>query len=368
MPVKLGTPEEERRAEVKLLGGIIGGQGLIPKEPTRSTVKSDLEQREAPLKGAPQARGMFRGPGMSGLLADLAQVFSARDPKSWQHQLGGMVATKATADVFSKYTKNLEDIISGESEAGTAMEGLTPLEQQRIAPEARAMSLEAIVAGEKMKQAERRVGVEEERAEALKGYYEDIGSYYEYLQTKPVEERDRFVTTEVGAPGGMKQKMVYNLDTKESALIGDPYEFGAQPREDMPVGQKANLIRGLERDAALEAGRMLEMQGVGKVVMAPDGSVTFRFADPKMDPVTFENAKKRALFRSVTQQLKAGTIDEATANAILGIEEPAITPGEAREWKPDKQYEPGEYLLIGGVLHQTSPDGKGADPVQQGGK
>lgn len=355
MPRKLGT---EELLDPQVLEGLVGGRRVAaqPAQPAR------------PAQPVQKPQSMLSGPGISGLLADLAQVFSATDPKSWQHQLGGMVAMKATTDVFSKYTKNLEDIISGEAEPGTAMESLTPLERQRITPEQRAMGMEAIVAGEKMRQARMGLEIEERRAGALEGYYEDIGSYYEYLQTKPVEERDRYVTEEVGVPGGMKQKMWLNIDTKESGLIGEPYEFGAAPREgEMPTGQRANLIRGLERDASTEAGRMLEMQGVGKLVMAPDGSVTFRFRDPKTDPIVWENAKQRALFRMVTQQLKAGTMDETTANAILGVEEPAMTSGEAREYTPGKQYQPGEYFYIEGVLQQAVT-AETYRPAESGGK
>lgn len=354
MPRKLGT---EELLDPLVLEGLVGGQRVAaqPAQPTQLAQQAKVPQKR------------FGGPGISGLLADLAQVFSATDPKSWQHQLGGMVAMKATTDVFAKYTKNLEEIISGEAEPGTAMEGLTPLERQRITPEQRAVGMEAIVAGEKMRQARAGLEIEERRAGALEGYYEDIGGYYEFLQTKTPEERDRYVTTEVGAPGGMRQKIAYNLDTKESTVLGEPYAAGAAPAEGMPAGQRANLIRGLMRDSAQLAGGELQRTGVGKMIMLPDGSVDFRFTDPTTDKGVWENAKQRALTRMVTQHLRAGTIDETTANAILGVEEPAMTPGEAREYTPGKQYQPGEYFYIEGVLQQAITT-ETYRPAESGGK
>ncbi len=329
-----------------LLESIVGGQRVTPKP----------AQLAQPTQ---KPQSMFRGPGMSGLLADLAQVFSASDPKSWQHQLGGMVATKATADVFSKYTKNLEDIISGESEAKSPMEGLTSLESQRIPPEQRALSLEAIISGEKMEQGRRGLDIREEQVGALKGYYEDIGGYYDFLKTKTPEERDQYRVVET--EDGM---IAYNLTTNESTLIGKaPTDATKLAPGEMTKGQEANLIRGLDRDASVEAGRMLEMQGLGSVVQNPDGSVGFRFTKPGTDPKLFEDVKQRALTTNTLRQLKAGTIDEAMAGAILNA---AMTPEEAREHVPGEMHMSGEYFLLGGVLQRMLPDGVNYEAVQGG--
>jgi len=353
MPRKLGTAG---LLDPQMLESIVGGRKVAPQ----------LAQPAQPA----QPKSQYSGPGMSGLLADLAQVFAAKDPQSWQAQLGRMVATKATTDVFAKYTKNLEDIISGEAEPGTAMAGITPLEQQRISPEQRALSLEEIISGEKMRQAGARIGLEAERVEALKGYYEDIGGYYEFLQTKTPEERERFVTTEVGAGEGMRQKIAYNLDTKESTVLGEPYAVGAAPTEGMPPGQRANLIRGLERDSLMEAKAELATQGIMQPVRLADGSLDYRWVEPKADLQLLESARRRILTRKVTQQLDAGTIDMTTANAILGVDEPAMTPDKAQPYRQDKTYQAGEFFIHpkDGTLQQWAPDLEHFYPAGQGGK
>jgi len=339
--------EKKLLSSPNVIRDIVGGQSVNPQRNLTSP------PRQAQQAQKPRSTSVA---GISGLLADLAQAFSASDPQSWQHQLGAMVAAKATADVYSKYAKNLK--------AKSPMEGLTPLERARITPEQRAAGMEAIVAGTKMRQAERGLDIEEKRAEAVKGYYESMEDYYEFLKTKTPEERAQYkiVETEDGI-------ISYNPVTKESHIIGQAPKRAEKPVGEMPAGQKANLIRGLVRDAATEAGRELEMQGIGQVVMNADGSVSFRFRDPNVDPRVWETAKQRALFRSVRQQLDAGTIDEKTANAILGIEEPAVTPDRAVEYVPGKAYQPGEYFLLEGVLHQVAADGKNYFKVEgQGGK
>ena len=298
----------ERIAEydAKLTSSIPAVKGARPMRPTDIPTNVPTPVRESLAEKVGGAiKTFFDDPGAPGVLADLAMAFSARDPKSWQHQLGSMVAMKATADVYRKYAKNLQDIIAGK-EPG---EKLTRMEAGRLSPELQAEGLTAAIKGRELGQAERRL-------EQTGEYYKTLADYYKALEEKlgrePTEEE--------------KARMKYILTAKPFVETFGGKDLLFEPRPDggydiyeaphayrqageMTRSRQATLLAGILDDAHKDP----EVQKYGDIVRdEATGETRFVYTDPK----GYKEAYRNAALNLVRMHEELGNLEKGTYDRI----------------------------------------------------